>query len=42
VLLLPLIWGIDGIWYSIVVAELMAFVLSCFFVLILKNKYHYM
>lgn len=42
VLLLPLIWGIDGIWYSIVVAELMAFVLSCVFVLILKNKYHYM
>lgn len=39
VLLLPLAWGIDGVWWSIVVAELMATVLSAVF-LVLKQKKH--
>ncbi len=42
VLLLPLIFGIDGIWYSIIVAELMAVLLSAFFVFLKKDKYYYM
>lgn len=42
VLLLPLIFGVDGIWYSIIVAELMAVLLSAFFVFLKKDKYHYM
>lgn len=41
VLLLPLILGIGGIWYSIVVAEFMAMVLSAVFVAIKRKKYHY-
>ncbi len=41
VLLLPLILGIDGIWYSILVAELMAVVFSVIFLFAKKNKYHY-
>lgn len=39
VLLLPLIWGLDGIWVSIVVAEVMAAVLSALFLIIFRKKY---
>lgn len=41
VIALPKMWGIDGIWYSIVVAEFMAVVLSAFFLIFKRNKYHY-
>ena len=41
VLLMPMILGIDGIWYSIVVAELMAVVLSVTFLIIKRKKYQY-
>lgn len=41
VLLLPLIWGIDGIWFSIVVAELMALVFTAMFIVIKRKKYRY-
>ncbi len=41
VLLLPLIWGIDGIWYSIVVAELMAVLVGFVFLRIKQKKYGY-
>ena len=41
VLILPLIWGIDGVWISIVVAEIMAVVFSAIFLVIKKKKYHY-
>ncbi len=41
VLLLPLLWGIDGIWLSIVVAEAMAVVVTVFFLGFHRPKYHY-
>ena len=41
VILLPLIWGIDGVWYSIVVAEIMAVIFSAIFLVIKRKKYHY-
>ena len=41
ILILPLIWGINGIWISIVVAELMAVVLTAIFLMIKRKKYHY-
>lgn len=41
VLLLPLILGIDGIWWSIVVAELTAVVLTTFFLKVKQKKYGY-
>ncbi len=41
VLLLPLIWGIDGVWISIVVAEVMAVVISAVFLIVKRKKYHY-
>ena len=41
VLILPLIWGIDGVWISLVVAELMAMVTCGAFAVIKRNKYNY-
>ncbi len=41
VLLLPLIWEINGVWISIIVAEIMAVVFSVLFLIIKKKKYHY-
>ena len=41
VLLLPLIWRINGIWASIVVAELMAAVVGILFIVLLRKKYRY-
>ena len=41
VLLFPLIWGINGIWFSIVAAELMAVAVTVFFLVTQRGKYHY-
>lgn len=41
VMLLPVIWGINGIWSSIVLAEFMAAVVSIGFMVMLRKKYGY-
>ena len=41
VLLLPLIWELDGIWLSIVAAELAALILTAIFFVVFKKRYHY-
>lgn len=41
VLLLPLILGLDGIWFSVIVAELLATVVTVVFLLANKKKYGY-
>jgi putative MATE family efflux protein len=41
ILLLPRILGIDGIWSSTVVAEIMAALLTVMFLIIKEKKYHY-
>ena len=41
VLLLPLILGLDGVWLAIVAAELLAFLVTCFFFLRERGRYHY-
>ncbi len=38
---LPLVLGIDGIWFSIVIAEMMAMALSALFLGLKRKKYHY-
>ena len=42
ILLLPLRWGIDGVWVSVVVAEAMAVVLCAIFLFLKRKKYHYL
>lgn len=41
VLLLPVLFGLDGIWYSITVAEVLAFCVSLAFLVAKRKKYHY-
>ena len=41
VMLLPLIWDIDGIWWSVVVAEVMAVLVGILFLIAKRKKYQY-
>lgn len=41
VIFLPILWGINGVWISIIVAEAMAVVLSTIFLVAKQKKYHY-
>lgn len=41
VLIFPLVWGIDGIWISIVAAELMAALVTVLFLIGKRKKYRY-
>jgi len=41
VLTLPIILGLNGVWGSIVLAEMMAAMVSLIFIIIKKKKYHY-
>ncbi len=40
VLTLPLIWGLDGIWSAVVLAEVMATVVTALFLIAKQKKYH--
>ena len=42
VMLLPIVFGLDGIWWSIVAAELAALILTVICFLKFKGRYHYM
>lgn len=41
VIVFPLIWDVDGIWMSIVAAEVMAVIVTVIFLKAKKQKYHY-
>ena len=41
IMILPLIWGTDGIWVSVIVAELMAALTTAVFIIALRKKYKY-
>ena len=41
VLIFPMVWGIDGIWISIVAAELMAALVTALFLIGKRKKYRY-
>ena len=42
VLILPVFFGLDGIWFAVVAAELAALVLTAFFTVKYRNRYHYL
>lgn len=42
VIVMPLIWGMNGIWYSIVAAEAMAVIVTVIFLIAKRKKYKYM
>ncbi len=41
VLLLPMLWKLDGIWWSVVVAEVMAVVFSVIFLIAKRKRFRY-
>lgn len=41
IIILPIVWGIDGIWISIVAAEMMAAAVTILFWIANREKYHY-
>ena len=41
ILLFPVIWGLDGIWISVVIAELMTVILGFFFIVKCRKRYRY-
>ena len=41
VMLLPLIFDLDGIWASVVAAEVMAMTMATVFLIAKRKKYHY-
>lgn len=41
VIILPLIWGIDGIWVSVIAAELLAVVVTAAFLKCMRKSYNY-
>ena len=41
VMVFPIVWGVDGIWYSVVSAELMAMLVTAAFIIAKKKKYEY-
>ena len=41
VLILPLIMGLDGIWFAIIVAEVLSSVVTIFFLILKRKQYNY-
>ena len=41
VLIFPIFWGVNGIWFSIVGAEILATIMTAFFIIKKQKKYHY-
>lgn len=41
IFVLPLIWGLDGIWLSVLFAEILALIVRGIFFVTNKKKYHY-
>lgn len=41
ILVLPMIWELDGVWYSLVGSEILGVFVSLYFLLSKRKKYHY-
>ena len=41
ILVLPSIWGINGIWFSVVIAEIFALIVSLVCIIVNRKKYEY-
>ena len=41
ILVMPLLWRIDGVWYSLVASEVLGVIVSLFFMLTKREKYGY-
>ena len=41
ILIMPLLWGLDGIWYAVLVVEVLSLLVAVWFLVKKKDKYHY-
>lgn len=41
VILLPLVFGVNGIWASVIIAEVMALFVTAFYFVLMKKRYNY-
>ena len=41
VIIMPLFWKLDGIWWSVTMAEVFALVISVIFLIKYRKKYNY-
>ena len=41
IILLPCIWGINGLWFSVPVSEFLAFILSTYYIKKYQKEYNY-
>ena len=41
VLVMPLLFGVDGVWWSVAAAELLGAVLSVVLLIVMRRRYHY-
>ena len=41
IFILPMIWGLNGIWLAVVFAEILAFIISITFLIVNRKKYNY-
>ena len=41
IMIFPLIWGVDGIWFSVMGAEIAAVAVTTFFLVLNRRKYGY-
>ena len=42
ILIFPLLWKLEGVWFSIVAAEAMALEITLLFLYGKRNRYHYL
>lgn len=41
IIILPLLWGLNGIWFAVVIAEILALIVSAIFLICNRKKYKY-
>ena len=41
VLVMPVFFGVDGVWWSVAAAELLGVVLSVVLLVLMRRRYHY-
>ena len=41
IIVMPMLWGIKGVWISVVAAEFMAVVIGCLFLVVKRKKFKY-
>lgn len=42
IIILPMLFQLEGVWFALVAAELLALIVTAYFFISQKNKYHYM